>query len=31
VFTLNPDPGTYYRWLDLAGYTFTQGVEVEVA
>jgi hypothetical protein len=30
VFTLNPDPGTYYRWLDLAGYTFTQGVEVEV-
>lgn len=30
VFTLNPDPGTYYRWLDLAGYTFAQGVEVEV-
>jgi hypothetical protein len=30
VFTLHPDPGTYYRWLDLAGYTFEQGVLVEV-
>jgi hypothetical protein len=30
VFALSPDPGTYYRWLDLAGYTFTQGVEVMV-
>lgn len=30
VFTLRPDPGTYYRWLDLSGYTFTQGVEVTV-
>jgi hypothetical protein len=31
VFAMRPDPGTYYRWLDLAGYTFTQGVEVEVS
>jgi hypothetical protein len=30
VFVMNPDPGTYYRWLDLAGYTFTQGVSVVV-
>ena len=30
VFSMNPDPGTYYRWLDLAGYTFTQGVQVIV-
>ena len=30
VFAMRPDPGTYYRWLDLAGYTFTQGIEVEV-
>ena len=31
VFVMNPDPGTYYRWLDLSGYTFTQGVAVVVA
>jgi hypothetical protein len=30
VFAMRPDPGTYYRWLDLAGYSFTQGVEVTV-
>lgn len=30
VFEMWPDPGTYYRWLDLAGYSFTQDVEVEV-
>lgn len=30
VFSVNPDPGTYYRWLDLAGYTFAQGVQVVV-
>jgi hypothetical protein len=30
VFKLNPDPGVYYVWLDLAGYTFTQGAEVTV-
>jgi hypothetical protein len=31
VFEMHPDPGTYYRWLDLAGYAFEQGVEVVVA
>lgn len=31
VFVLNPDPGTYYRWLDLGGYSFTQGIEVIVS
>jgi hypothetical protein len=30
TFTLRPDPGTYYRFLDLAGYTFAQGVPVEI-
>ena len=32
VFTMNPDPGTYYRWIDLAGYTdrLTQGAQVTV-
>lgn len=30
IFTLYPDPGTYYLWFDLAGYTFDQGNEVEV-
>lgn len=30
VFEMWPDPGTYYAWFDLAGYTFTQGVEVVV-
>ena len=30
VFTMNPDPGTYYRWLDLAGYSGTQGSAVVV-
>jgi hypothetical protein len=30
VFNMRPDPGTYYRWLDLAGYTFTQGTQVVV-
>mgnify|MGYP001766269939 CR=1 FL=1 len=32
VFTMNPDPGTYYRWTDLAGYSdeLTQGGEVTV-
>lgn len=30
VFTMNPDPGTYYRWLDLADYDFAQGVAVVV-
>jgi hypothetical protein len=31
VFTMQPDPGTYYVWLELAGYTFTQGAEVTVS
>jgi len=30
VFAMNPDPGTYYRWVDLAGYTGTQGTQVVV-
>lgn len=30
VFTLHPDPGTYYLWLELAGYQFTQGAAVTV-
>jgi len=32
VFVMNPDPGTYYRWIDLAGYTdrLTQGAQVTV-
>jgi hypothetical protein len=30
VFTMSPDPGTYYRWLDLSGVEFTQGVQVVV-
>jgi hypothetical protein len=30
VFVMNPDPGTYYVWLELAGYSFTQGAEVTV-
>lgn len=30
VFEMWPDPGTYYRWLDLAGYGGTQDVEVVV-
>lgn len=30
VFTMYPDPGTYYRKLELAGYTFTQGTAVTV-
>lgn len=29
-FTLRPDPGTYYVWLELAGYSFTQGAQVVV-
>lgn len=30
VFEMWPDPGTYYRWLDLAGYNFSQDVAVTV-
>lgn len=30
VFEMWPDPGVYYRWLDLAGYNFTQDVAVTV-
>ena len=30
VFEMNPDPGTYYVFFDLAGYSFTQGASVEV-
>lgn len=30
VFAMHPDPGTYYVWLELAGYSFTQGAEVTV-
>ena len=30
AFTLHPDPGTYYVWLELAGYSFTQGAQVVV-
>lgn len=30
VFVMHPDPGTYYRWLDLAGFSFTQDVAVVV-
>lgn len=30
VFEMRPDPGTYYRFIELAGHTFSQGVEVEV-
>lgn len=30
VFEMWPDPGTYYRWLDLAGFSFTQDVAVVV-
>ena len=29
-FTLHPDPGTYYVWFELAGYSFTQGAQVVV-
>ena len=31
TFTMHPDPGTYYRQVELAGYTGTQGVQVVVA
>jgi hypothetical protein len=31
VFTLHPDPGTYYRWIDYAGFNSLQGVQVIVA
>ena len=30
VFEMWPDPGVYYRWLDLAGYNFSQDVAVTV-
>jgi len=30
VFEMRPDPGTYYRFIEAAGHTFTQGVAVEV-
>jgi len=30
VFSMSPDPGTYYRWIDLARYTGAQGVQVVV-
>jgi len=30
VFTMRPDPGVYYRWIDLAGYSGVQGVQVVV-
>jgi len=30
VFEMWPDPGTYYRWLDYAGVSFAQDVEVVV-
>jgi hypothetical protein len=30
VFTMSPDPGTYYVWFDLAGMSFTQGAQVTV-
>lgn len=30
AFTLRPDPGTYYVWFELAGYSFTQGAQVVV-
>lgn len=30
VFEMWPDPGTYYRWLDLSGYSFVQNVQVIV-
>jgi len=30
VFEMWPDPGTYYRWLDLAGFSFAQDVAVTV-
>lgn len=30
VFTMNPDPGTYYVWLDYSGFVFTQGVQVVI-
>lgn len=30
VFVMRPDPGTYYRFIELAGHTFTEGVAVEV-
>lgn len=30
VFEMWPDPGTYYRWLDLSGYNGAQDVEVTV-
>ena len=29
-FTMRPDPGTYYVWFELAGYSFTQGAQVVV-
>lgn len=31
LFVLRPDPGTYYSWFDLAGYTFVQGATVVVS
>lgn len=30
VFEMWPDPGVYYRWLDLAGFSFPQDVAVTV-
>lgn len=30
VFEMWPDPGVYYRWMDLSGFSFTQDVEVPV-
>jgi hypothetical protein len=30
VFVIHPDPGTYYRQVELAGYIGTQGVQVVV-
>lgn len=30
TFTMRPDPGTYYVWFELAGYSFTQGAQVVV-
>jgi hypothetical protein len=30
IFVMHPDPGTYYRLVELAGYIGTQGVQVVV-